>query len=248
VNDDERLARPPRWHALMRGIAWAPIAAFLVQVYGFAPARTPYAMGFTIVSGFTMLATLTALNVPIFPRILRAREKSISQLFWNSRFGSWVERVLMRGEKRAIASHAFRPTERVLGSAVEDLFQSLPATFREQLAEVPGIITRLQSHAKTARESLAHFDGVPNVDRDAGLSAARNEARRQLAESVSALETIRLDLLRLTGGDADLRPTTTVLAAAKRVDSEIARLLRAREETERAVKPIGLDLRPPTPA
>ena len=247
ADDDARLARPPRWHAFVRGIAWTPIAAFLVQVYGLMPQRTPYAIGFTVVSAFTMLATLTALNVPIFPRILRAREKSISQLFWNSRFGSWVERNLMRGEKRVIASHAFRPTERVLGSAVEDLFQSLPPAFREQLADVPGIIARLQDHAKGARESLAHFDGVPNVDRDAALSAARHDARRQLTESVSALETIRLDLLRLVGGDADLRPTTTVLDAAKRVDREIAQLQRARQEAEHVVRPVGLDLRPHTP-
>jgi serine/threonine-protein kinase len=247
ADDEARLARPPRWHTFARGVAWAPIAAFLAQVYVLPRAREPYWLAFTVVASFTMLATLTAINVPIFPRMFRAKEKSLSQLFWNSRFGSWVERVLMRGEKRMVASHAFRPTERILGSAVEELFHSLPDAFRAQLGDVPGIIERLQAHAKAARESLVHFDGVSHIESDAALAAARNDAREQLTQSVSALETIRLDLLRLVGGDLDLRPTTTVLDAARRVDSEIARLHRARQETERVIRPIGLDLRPHTP-
>jgi serine/threonine protein kinase len=250
ASEDSRLgSRPPVWHSIARTIAWSPVFVALSQIYNLALGRGGEGhIALSVIAAVTLLPTLTALSVPIFPRFLRAKEKTLSRLFWNSRAGEWVERVLMRGVQRGIPSHAFRPTERVLGSAVEDLFQSLPKAFREQLRDVPGIITRLQGHAKSARESLTHFEGVRGVETDAGLAGARNEARRQLAESVSALETIRLDLLRLMGGDADLRPTTTVLQAAKRVDSEITRLRHARVETERTINPIGLDLRPHTPA
>ena len=65
---------------------------------------------------------------------------------------------------------------------------------------------------------------------------------------MSALEAIRLDLLRLLGGDSDLSPTTTVLDAARRIDSDLTRLREAQREVEKIVRPIGLDLRPPTPA
>src|SRR5437868_6676413 len=83
------------------------------------------------------------------------------------------------------------------------------------------------------REHLSHLEGVTAVARDAQLSAARNVARKQLADSVAAIETIRLDLLRLLGGDADLRPMTTAIDAARKIDSDISRLRTAQSEADR---------------
>jgi hypothetical protein len=246
--DADTTAERPWWHSVARAIAWSPIFIALSSMYGLARGGNPYPLGFSVVAAITLLPTLTALGVPMLPRMLSAKERTFGRMFWGSRAGKIVERLLMSGRRRSIASHVFRPTERVLGSAVEDLFASLPRTFREQLRDVPDIIARLQAHAKSARESLAYFDGVAGIDCHTALVAARNHARQQLADSVSALETVRLDLLRLRGGDTDLRPTTTVLQAARRIDDDIIRLQNARKETERMVKPIGLDLRPHTPA
>ena len=83
------------------------------------------------------------------------------------------------------------------------------------------------------------------------VSAARDAARRDLAQSVSALEAVRIDLLRLHGGAGDLRPITTMLEAARELGQELDRLTDAQREVEREVKrverPVHLELRAHTP-
>ena len=80
------------------------------------------------------------------------------------------------------------------------------------------------------------------------LIASRDAAKRELADSVAALEAIRLDLLRLHGGASDLRPITTVLEAARELGEELDRLGRAQQEVSETVRPMPFDLRPHTPA
>jgi serine/threonine-protein kinase len=80
------------------------------------------------------------------------------------------------------------------------------------------------------------------------LIAARDAAKRDLGESVAALESIRLDLLRLHGGASDLRPITTVLEAARELGDELDRLGRAQREVSDVVRPMPFELRPHTPA
>ncbi|HYV97180.1 MAG TPA: serine/threonine-protein kinase, partial [Gemmatimonadaceae bacterium] len=246
----EENVRAPWWHPFARAVAWLPVLAIVLPIaggfnLGFFP---QWALVYSALVAVVTLPGLTALGIPLFPRFMSAPEHTFSRRLWNSRVGRWIGNLLARGKPRAIAANAFRPTESVLGSAVGDLFAALPPAFREQLRDVPSIIERLQRHAQDAREHLTHLEGVTAVDRDAPLSAARDRARKQLAESVAAIESIRLDLLRLIGGDADLRPMTTALDAARKVDSDIARLRAARTEVERGVAPLGLDLRPHSPA
>ncbi len=244
----------PWWHTPARLVAWAPAAGIaavtfrLIDISRIARATDGLVMPLTVVAGAVALPILNAIGVSIFPRLISTTEKPLSRAFWNSRLGTWAEKLLMIGQRRTAATSAFRPTERVLGSAVEDLFDALPPAYREQLRELPAVVSRLQAHAKVARQHLVHLEGVTAVGRDAQLSTAREQARRQLAESVGAIEMIRLDLLRLIGGDADLAPTTTVLDAARKIDSGIQRLRAGRDDAERAVRPIGLDLRPHSPA
>jgi serine/threonine-protein kinase len=242
--------RAPWWHPFTRAFAWFPVAALVSRSFNgtIIERLVPrWATFYYLVAAAVALPSISALGIPLFPKMFTAPEKSLARRIWGSPLGRWLERELMRGRTRGVASSAFRPTERVLGSAVEDLVRALPAAFREQLGDVNGVVERLQRHAETAREALMHLDGVTAVARDARLSATREQARRQLTESVSALEAIRLDLLRLISGDADLRPMTTVLDAARRVDEDLARLKAAQSDAERVVRPLGLDLRPHTP-
>jgi hypothetical protein len=69
----------------------------------------------------------------------------------------------------------------------------------------------------------------------AELTAARDAARARLGEAVAALETIRLDLLRLRAGAGSVDRITADLAAAGDVGSAVDRLLAAGEEVERAL-------------
>ena len=68
-----------------------------------------------------------------------------------------------------------------------------------------------------------------------------------LADSVAALEGIRLDLLRLHAGAGDLAPLTTLLDAARRIGEDLDRLAAAQDEVEDATSR-RLGPRTPTPA
>jgi hypothetical protein len=63
-------------------------------------------------------------------------------------------------------------------------------------------------------------------------AARRNTAKDQLAESVAALASIRLDLLRLHAGASDLTPLTTLLDAARDIGEDLHRLAEAQREVE----------------
>ena len=63
----------------------------------------------------------------------------------------------------------------------------------------------------------------------------------QLAESVAALEGIRLDLLRLHAGAADLAPLTTLLDAARVIGEDLDRLAAAEREVEGMLADRGTD-------
>ena len=72
------------------------------------------------------------------------------------------------------------------------------------------------------------------------LAARRNVAAAQLAESVAALEGIRLDLLRLHAGASDLAPLTTLLDAARLLGEDVSRLADAQREVDGAAgRPSG---------
>jgi hypothetical protein len=58
----------------------------------------------------------------------------------------------------------------------------------------------------------------------AELREARDAAAQRLEQTVAALETIRLDLLRLQGGVGDVARLTTALDVARALDDEVRRL------------------------
>jgi serine/threonine-protein kinase len=61
-------------------------------------------------------------------------------------------------------------------------------------------------------------------------------AAAHLAESVAALEGIRLDLLRLHAGAADLAPLTPLIDAVRAVGEDVGRLAEAQQEVERVTR------------
>ena len=80
-------------------------------------------------------------------------------------------------------------------------------------------------------------------------SAARKKAAAaHLAESVAALEGIRLDLLRLHAGASDLAPLTTLMDAARHIGEDVSRLAEAQQEVEGAMGRRTGAQRTPTPA
>ncbi len=167
---------------------------------------------------------------------------------------------LPAGQLSSAGTH--RPTELALGMAAEKLFDELPKETRAQLREVPDVLRRLEDDARRMRGRLEELqDAVGGTGEggsgkggtgDAGrgtrgvnaaiverrdrvledLVAERDLVQQRLRDAVAALETIRLNLLRLHAGSGSVQSVTTDLGLAREVAQEIDGLLDGRREVE----------------
>ncbi|MEX2110584.1 MAG: serine/threonine-protein kinase [Gemmatimonadaceae bacterium] len=197
-------------------------------------------------------AVSNALDVQFIPTAIRKWwQTGIRERLWNSRVGEWLARRLGAPERSKLAgASAFRATEAMLGVAASELFAALPKEYQEHLDELPAIVAALEAHAAEARAEIEVVAAlVPSGSAEAEVLAARKKAAAtHLAESVAALEKIRLDLLRLHAGSADLSPLTTLMDAARLVGEDVSRLAEAEREVEEALgRRLGAR-RTPTPA
>ncbi|UCD24306.1 MAG: serine/threonine protein kinase [Gemmatimonadota bacterium] len=133
------------------------------------------------------------------------------------RLGRWVFRVGSIGlpdRPEALPDQGER-TEVVLGGVAEQLFTALPPDQRDKLGNVPALIAKLEADALALRKS-----------------GETPEAMERLSATVAALETLRLDLLRLHAGNVTLDELTQDIEAADQVRREIDRHLEAAREVE----------------
>ena len=193
------------------------------------------------------------------------RRTSLSQRvaswFVRSAPGRWAFRVAGVGldRNRLAAQGTQRHTELALGMAVDSLFGALPKQTRLELAELPLVVRRLEADAMKIRQRLEQLNdagarlgspargaaggtegaaGIAADRRDAldrDLDEARTAAKNRLAEAVTALETIRLDLLRMTAGAGSVDSLTADLTEARAVSEQVSRLLEARADVEAAL-------------
>ncbi len=178
------------------------------------------------------------------------------QRFWDSPPGRALFRLAGLGlPRRAIPDERdHRPTELIVGLAAEALFDALPRETRRALPELPAVVRRLQADAQRVRhhadglaEALAAVDaGAAGLGRAgetdalaarrteliADLRAAQTRAQGRLADTVAALEGIRLNLLRLRVGAGSLESITADLSAARELSEAAERLLDAVGEVE----------------
>jgi hypothetical protein len=95
-------------------------------------------------------------------------------------------------------------------------------------------LDRLLAEARRGGEA-----GAAPADRAAllkNLGTSKAAAGARLEELVAALETIRLDLLRLRAGTSTVEGTTADLAAADEIAAQTERLLAGQEEVERLTR------------
>jgi serine/threonine-protein kinase len=204
-----------------------------------------------ILSTMALGALSNALDVQFIPdRIRKWWQTGIRDRLWNSRLGSWLARRLGAPERsRAVGGGVFRATESALGVAAGELFAALPQAYREQLEGLPAIVASLEARAAEARADMDVVAAMAVSESDADvLAARRTAAKERLANSVAALESIRLDLLRLHAGASDLAPLTTVMDAARRAGDDMKRLAEAQREVEDTTGHGRGSGRVPTPA
>jgi serine/threonine-protein kinase len=111
-------------------------------------------------------------------------------------------------------------TEAILSDAAESLYAALPEAQRERLGDVPALIAKLEADALALRERTAD-----------------PAAAKRLATAVAALETLRLDLLRLHAGNVTVDELTRDLEAARRVGEDIDAEVAGADAVRRLVEP-----------
>lgn len=215
---------PTRWERLLR---WKMFGSLGLAALATAAAFvTPYP-AIQIVLGVFGLSCATALVTGAAAGELRRRRVDLPERrqlgFWRGRMGRWLFQLAGLGLRpRPMAlPPADRPTEMALGLAALDLFRGLPRETQRALGDVPGVLRGLESDARRLRH--AADDSGPG-------RAAHDGAIGRLAQALTALETIRLDLLRLRAGVGSVDNLTQDLAAAREVGQEVDRLLAALDE------------------
>ena len=146
---------------------------------------------------------------------------------------------------------ADRPTALGIAMSAESLYEGFPKDLRRELGDVPAVLRGLEAHARAIRERIDALD-ASITDAQSGaaagaavrtqdkliedLRAARGVAEQRLQDVVTALETLRLDMLRLRAGAGGAESITQDLAGAQALSDDVDRLLAGRREVEQALR------------
>lgn len=164
--------------------------------------------------------------------------------FWKGKWGERLFRLASTGQQRVAAQGSLpQHTEVALGRALDQLFESLPKATQKELKGVPETVKRLEEEARKLRESLDTLDSAASAAQRAGqpdegreLLAEREAVATRLANAVTALETIRLGLLRLQLGAVQVSSVTEAIEAATLLGREIDIAAEAKAEASAAIK------------
>jgi len=247
-----------------RAMRWTGLAGLAAAVVGAVWLAVPGTAGESIAQLVLGIGATAGLGGGAISLLRHERRTNLGGRllgkFWESRFGRQLFRLAGVGLRpSAIAAPAtHRPTEMALGMAVEALFDALPKPARRQLADLPRIVRSLEDDAMKMRrrvneldDSVAKLEAVARAEsgtqaravhadrRDAldrDLHTARDDARQRLADAVTALEGIRLSLLRLTAGSGSVDSLTADLAAVQDVSEGVRFLLAGQAEVDAALK------------
>ena len=213
-----------------------------------------------VTHGGTTTPVLTAVGVvglyvgtlaTVFSRKWRRLRRGTTSLWssvWAGPMGAQLERMAgFRLGRRAVP--ADRPTELAIAMSAESIFITLPRALRDTLGDVPAVLHELEAHARLARARIGEIDAsIAEVKHGRGASVTgsaarheallaelgtqRNVADERLGELVTALENVRLDLLRLRSGGGTVEGITHDIAAARRVGDDADRLIAGASEVD----------------
>ncbi len=188
------------------------------------------------------------LTGPSYLAVLQARRDVDTEFWskvWMGRFGKLAFSLAhrLRGSQPVTSAMTHRATELSLSLAAEQLYERLPKATRQALGDLPALLERLQRSAqmlRTRHEELTsaidmqrRTNDAPDVD---ALREERDDVHDRLTAAVSALETIRLNLLRLHAGSAAVEGLTTHIGLAEEVSDEIERMVAARAEIDASLR------------
>ena len=190
---------------------------------------------------------------------LRGRIQGVRWLkFWGSRVGRWLFKLAgVRLGRIESGGAPYRPTEMAIGLAADQLYEALHKDVRNSFKELPAVVRALERDAEKMRARVNELDGVLNKIEDdealgrsgtaaaapgvsdkretlgAEVRAARDAAEERLSEAVAALESIRLELLRLHAGAGSVASMTADLTSARELSEDIGRVFEGGREVEK---------------
>jgi serine/threonine-protein kinase len=210
-----------------------------LNTWGFARgafAATMLSLGVGVLTGTTYLALVQS---------RRDIDTEFWSRLWMGKFGRFAFSLArrLRGSRPVAQAMTHRATELSLSLAAEQLFERLPKATRQALGDLPTLLERLQRSAQMLRtrheelssaiEAMARRSDAEDVE---GLREERDAVHDRLTAAVSALETIRLNLLRLHAGSAVMEGLTTHIGLAEEVSDEIERMVAARAEIDASLR------------
>jgi serine/threonine-protein kinase len=158
---------------------------------------------------------------------------------WTGSFGrlSFALARRLGAQRNSQAAMTHRATELSLSLAAEQLFDSLPKATRDSLRDVPPMLKQLQEDSTALRRRLAQLEEIvassaPEDARADVWRAERDAVGAKLRDSVSALEMLRLNLLRLHAGAISVDGVTTHIGLALEASNHVVRHVEARDEVE----------------
>src|SRR5262245_4252494 len=180
---------------------------------------------------------------------LREGTGSMWSTFWRAAPGRLLGRIAsVKLGQRAIP--ADRATELAIAMSAESLYESFPKELRQSLGDVPDVLRGLEARARAIRVRIAELDAAlgeaqrqparANTEDQqnalvSDLRIARADAETRLSEVVTALETLRLDMLRLHAGAGSPEGITRDLAAARSLGEQAERLIAGAREVEQTL-------------
>jgi serine/threonine-protein kinase len=192
------------------------------------------------------------LGTIVHRKMARLRKNSGSLLahFWSGAAGRFIARAASyKLGRRAVAAN--RATELAIAMSAESIYDSFPKEIRQSLGDVPSVLRALEAQARSARARITELDAAlveaqrqtsaaaSSARKDslvADLQAERERADSRLSQVVTALENLRLDLLRLHAGAGSAEGITRDIIAATELGEEADRLLAGAQEVQETLK------------
>jgi hypothetical protein len=235
--------RSKREQFLRVGGAVGLVLAGAIGAAAVAGLRHPELVPLAVVFGyFGMIGTI------IGRKWSRLRDGSgpVWSRFWQGAPGRLLARLAsFRLGQRAVPAN--RATELAIAMSAEAVYASFPRELRQSLGDVPEALRLLEAQARHARARIGELDAalldagrqpsrVASGDRHEALArdlgTARQAAESRLSDVVTALENLRLDLLRLRAGAGSADGITRDVAAARALGEEADRLIAATREVD----------------
>lgn len=238
------------------GLSAAVLSAFVMATTPWLVRRELYGPELGAIFGLSMFAGTTATALWVY-RLNRRID--IDTRVWGWLWTGRVGRLLFGIARWLLPARALpapathRATELALGLAAERLFDELPRDTRKRLHQLPATVRRLESDAQRMRARLERLNdaigfgpggesggssGDLGARRDAVLAdllGERERVQQRLTAAVAALETIRLNLLKLHAGSTTVETLTTDLGLARDVAQEIDLLLQGQREADEVI-------------